>query len=150
MSRGHHRGANFLPTGAPGDLNTGAIKQTLDERLRMLQIDPSPKDDGGADAARIGGIRRFVDQYFYAAQRETGKKFNDAEIATHIDALFAKNATFRGWFSNTSGPMLGMKASDLPGDVKDNLKAAFKRQGIDSPTDAQLMNAYWNTKVARK
>jgi soluble lytic murein transglycosylase len=142
--------AGKAPTGAPGDLNTGAIKQTLDERLRMLQIDPSPKDDGGADAARIGGIRRFVDQYFYAAQRETGKKFNDAEIATHIDALFAKNATFRGWFSNTSGPMLGMKASDLPGDVKDNLKAAFKRQGIDSPTDAQILNAYWNMKVARK
>lgn len=142
--------AGKAPTGAPGDLNTGAIKQTLDERLRMLQIDPSPKDDGGADAARIGGIRRFVDQYFYAAQRETGKKFNDAEIATHIDALFAKNATFRGWFSNTSGPMLGMKASDLPGDVKDNLKAAFKRQGIDNPTDAQILNAYWNMKVARK
>ena len=45
---------------------------------------------------------------------------------------------------------IGMKASDLPGDVKDNLKAALKRQGIDSPTDAQLMNAYWNMKVARK
>lgn len=138
------------PSGAAGDLNTGAIKQTLDERLRMLQIDPSPKDDGGSDAARIGGIRRFVDQYFYAAQRESGKKFSDVEVAQHIDALFAKNATFRGWFSNTSGSMLGMKVGDLPGDVKDNLKAAFKRQGIDSPTDAQLMNAYWNTKVARK
>lgn len=142
--------AGKVPTGSASDLNGGAIKQTLDERLRMLQIDPSPKDDGGSDAARIGGIRRFVDQYFYAAQREAGKKFSDAEIATHIDALFAKNATFRGWFSNTSGSMLGMKVGDLPGDVKDNLKAAFKRQGIDSPTDAQLMNAYWNTKVARK
>ena len=138
------------PSGAAGDLNTGAIKQTLDERLRMLQIDPSPKDDGGSDAARIGGIRRFVDQYFYAAQRESGKKFSDAEVAQHIDTLFAKNAEFRGWFSSKSGPMLGMKAGDLPGDVKDNLKAAFKRQGIDSPTDAQLMNAYWNMKVARK
>lgn len=138
------------PAGAPSDLNSSAIKQTLDERLRMLQIDPSPKDDGGADAARIGGIRRFVDQYFYAAQREAGKKFSDAEIATHIDALFAKNATFRGWFSNKSGPMLSMQIGDLPGDVKDNLKAAFKRQGIDNPTDAQLMNAFWNTKVARK
>lgn len=137
-------------SGASGDLNTGAIKQTLDERLRMLQIDPSPKDDGGSDAARIGGIRRFVDQYFYAAQRESGKKFSDAEVAQHIDTLFAKNAEFRGWFSSKSGPMLGMKAGDLPGDVKDNLKAAFKRQGIDSPTDAQLMNAYWNMKVARK
>ena len=138
------------PAGAAGDLNGSAIKQTLDARLRMLNIDPSPKDDGGSDAARIGGIRQFVDQYFYAAQRESGKKFSDVEVAQHIDALFAKNATFRGWFSNTSGPMLGMKIGDVPGDVRDNLKAAFKRQGIDSPTDAQLMNAYWNTKVARK
>lgn len=134
----------------PGDLNTQAIKQSLDERLRMLQIDPTPKDDGGSDAARIGGIRRFVDQYFMAAQREAGKKFTDAEVAQHLDALFAKNATFRGWFSNSSGPMLGMKAGDIDSATKDNIKAAYKRQGIDNPTDAQILNAYWNMKVARK
>jgi soluble lytic murein transglycosylase len=134
----------------PGDLNSQAIKQTLDERLRMLQIDPTPKDDGGSDAARIGGMRRFVDQYFVAAQREAGKKFTDAEVAQHIDALFAKNETFRGWFSNSSGPMLGMKAGDIPSEAKDNIKAAYKRQGVDKPTDAQLLNAYWNLKVARK
>lgn len=134
----------------PGDLNTQAIKQSLDERLRMLQIDPTPKDDGGSDAARVGGIRRFVDQYFMAAQREAGKKFTDAEVAQHLDALFAKNATFRGWFSNSSGPMLGMKAGDIDGPTKDNIKAAYKRQGIDNPTDAQILNAYWNMKVARK
>ena len=134
----------------PGDLNTQAIKQTLDERLRMLQIDPTPKDDGGSDAARIGGMRRFVDQYFMAAQREAGKKFTDTEVAQHVDALFARNATFRGWFSNSSGPMLGMKVSDIEGTAKDSIKAAYKRQGIDNPTDAQIMNAYWNAKVARK
>lgn len=134
----------------PGDLNSQAIKQTLDERLRMLQIDPTPKDDGGSEAARVGAIRRFVDQYFYTAQREAGKKFSDAEVAQHLDALFAKNATFRGWFSNSSGPMLTMKVGDIKGDTKDAIKAAFKRQGIDSPTDAQILNAYWNMKVARK
>lgn len=134
----------------PGDLNTQAIKQTLDERLRMLQIDPSPKDDGGADAARIGGIRRFVDQYFMTAQREAGKKFTDTEVSLHIDSLLAKNATLRGFFSNSSGPMLGMKTGDLPSGAKDDIKAAFKRQGVDSPTDAQIMNAYWTMKVARK
>lgn len=134
----------------PGELNTQAIKQSLDERLRMLQIDPTPKDDGGSDAARVGGIRRFVDQYFMAAQREAGKKFSDAEVAQHLDTLFAKNTTFRGWFSNSSGPMLGMKVGDIDGATRDNLKAAFKRQGIDNPTDAQILNAYWNMKVARK
>ena len=134
----------------PGDLNTQAIKQSLDERLRMLKIDPSPKDDGGNDAARIGGIRRFVDQYFMAAQREAGKKFTDAEVSQHLDALFAKNATFRGWFSTSSGPMLTMKVGDIDGATRDGIKAAFKRQGIDEPTDAQILNAYWNMKVARK
>jgi soluble lytic murein transglycosylase len=134
----------------PGDLNTQAIKQSLDERLRMLQIDPTPKDDGGSDAARVGAIRRFVDQYFMAAQREAGKKFTDAEVAQHLDSLFAKNVTFRGLFSNSSGPMLGMKVGDIDSDTKDSIKAAFKRRGIDNPTDAQILNAYWNLMVTRK
>lgn len=134
----------------PGDLNSGAIKQTLDSRLRMLKIDPTQKDDGSADAARIGGIRQFVDQYFISAQREAGKKFTDAEVAQHIDALFSKNATFRGWFTDTSGPVLGMKIGDIDSAARDNIKAAFKRRGVDSPTDAQIMNAYWNMKYARK
>jgi len=142
---GNAPGAN-----GPGDLNSGAIKQTLDARMRVLGMDPTPKDDGGADAARIGAVRQFVDQYFVAAQREAGKKFTDAEVAQHIDALFAKNATFRGWIYDKSGPVLGMKIGDIDGAAKDNIKAAFKRRGVDSPTDAQIMNAYWNMKFARK
>lgn len=141
---------NVAGSSGPGDLNSQAIKQALDERLRMLNIDPSPKDDGGNDAARIGAIRRFVDQYFIAAQREAGKRFTDAEVYQHIDALFAKNATFRGLFSTSSGPMLTMKVGDIDGATRDGIKAAFKRQGIDEPTDAQILNAYWNMMVARK
>ena len=144
------RTGSVAGSNGPGDLNSQAIKQSLDERLRMLKIDPSPKDDGGNDAARIGGIRRFVDQYFMAAQREAGKKFTDAEVSQHLDALFAKNATFRNWFSTSSGPMLTMKVGDIDGATRDGIKSAFKRQGIDEPTDAQILNAYWNMKVARK
>ncbi len=144
------RTGNVAGANGPGDLNTQAIKQSLDERLRMLQIDPSPKDDGGNDAARVGAIRRFVDQYFMASQREAGKKFTDTEVSQHLDALFAKNATFRGWFSTSSGPMFSMKVGDIDGATKDGIKAAYKRQGIDNPTDAQILNAYWNMKVARK
>ena len=142
---GGAQGAN-----GPGDLNSAAIKQTLDARMRVLGMDPTPKDDGGADAARIGAVRQFVDQYFVAAQREAGKKFTDAEVGQHIDALFAKNATFRGWFSDSSGPVLGMKIGDINSSAKDSIKAAFKRRGVDSPTDAQILNAYWNMKFARK
>lgn len=133
-----------------GEINTSAIKQSLDERLRTLKIDPTPKDDGGDDAARLGGIRKFVNDYFYGAQREAGKKFNDAEVAQHLDALFAKNTTFKGFFSDSSGPMIGMKAGDLDSAIKNAIKASFKRQGIDNPTDAQIMNTYWMSKTAKK
>lgn len=133
----------------PGDLNNQAIKQTLDARLRMLGTNPTPKDDGGAEAARIGGMRQFFDTYFLAAQREAGKKFTDAEIAQHVDALFATNVTVKGWFSDSSRPLLGMKAGDIDGATKDRIKASFKRKGVDSPTEAQILNAYWNLKVKR-
>lgn len=134
----------------PGDLNSQGIKQVLDERLRVLGIDPTPKDDGGKDAARIGGIRKFVNDYFMTAQREAGKKFTDTEVAQHVDSLFAKNATFRGWFSNSSGPMLSMKAGDIPSAEKTAIEAAFKRQGVEKPTDAQVMDIYWKRQIARK
>lgn len=132
-----------------GDLNSAAIKQTLDERLRMLKIDPTPKD-GTADAAWLGGLRKFVNDYFLSAQREAGKKFTDAEVSQHIDRLYAKNGTFRGLFSNSSGPMLNMKAGDIPEAEKTAIRDAFRRQGVDNPTDAQMLDVYWKAKVVRK
>lgn len=133
----------------PGDLNSQAIKQGLDTRLRMMGADPTPKD-GGKDAERIGGMRQFVDRYFIAAQREAGKKFNDAEVEQHLDSLFMKNATVKGWFSSSSVPMLSMKPGDIDSATRDNIKAAYKRAGIDNPTDSQILTAFWNLKVSRK
>lgn len=134
----------------PGDLNSQGIKQVMDERLRVLGIDPTPKDDGGKDAARIGGIRKFVNDYFMTAQREAGKKFTDAEVAQHVDGLFARNATFRGFFSNSSGPILTMKVGDIPSQERTAIEAAYKRQGVEKPTDAQVMDIYWKRQISRK
>lgn len=144
------RAGNAPGGNGPGDLNSQGIKQSLDERLRVLGIDPTPKDDGGKDAQRVGGIRKFVNDYFLAAQREAGKKFTDAEVVQHVDQLFARNATFRGFFSNSSGSMLSMKAGDIPSSDKAAIEAAFKRQGVDNPTDAQILDIYWKRQVARK
>ena len=132
----------------PGDLNTGAVKTLLDTRLRELGVDPTPKDDGGADAQRIGAIRQFVDRSLLASQASAGKKFSDAEVQKHIDGLFTQTDVASGWFSDTSKPMLTMKVGDIPGKVKDRLKADFKAAGIDEPTDGQLLGAYWTAKSA--
>lgn len=143
------RTSNTPGSNGPGDLNSQGIKQALDDRLRMLKEDPTPKD-GSSDAARIGAVRKFVNDYFMAAQREAGKKFTDAEVAQHVDQLFAKNATFRGLFSSSTGPMLGMKAGDIPKDERTAIEAAFKRAGNGKPSDAQILDIYWKGQLARK
>jgi soluble lytic murein transglycosylase len=131
-----------------GDLNSAAIKQGLDSRLRMLNIDPTPNDTNGN--ARIGAMRQFVNRYFLTAQHEAGKKFTDAEVEQHLDTLFLKSATLRGWFSDTSVPMLTLTVDQLNGATKEGLQAAFRRAGIDAPTDAQMLDAYWSLRAFRK
>ena len=133
--------------GATGDLNTGAIKTALDQRLHMLKIDPTPKD-GTPEAARAGTIRKFVADYMAGAQREAGKKFNEVEIGQHLDALFAINVQFRNTFMGIGGPlqsmaMLGMKAKDIPDADREAIQSALKAQGIASPSEAQELETYW-------
>lgn len=132
-----------------GDLNSTAIKGGLDQRLRVLGVDPTPTDNGKKDAARVGAIRQYVDQYFYAAQREAGKKFSDAEVNAHLDALFAKNQTVKGIFSDSSQPLMTIKVGDIPRADRDNLRTAMRNAGVSDPTDAQLLGAYWNLKTMR-
>lgn len=143
-----------LLTGAagdkPGDLNTGAVKNALDTRLRSLGVDPTPKDNGGADAMRVGAVRQFVDRSLLAAQQAAGKKFTDAEVQKHIDGLFAQTDVVKGWFSDTSMPLLTMQASDIPKDVRDRLRADFAAAGIEKPTDGQLLGAYLTARSAQR
>jgi soluble lytic murein transglycosylase len=124
------------------NINSTTINNVLNDRLRMLNEDPTPKD-GSADAARIGVLRKFVRESVLNAQQATGKKMTDAEIERHIDGLFAKSVSLSGWLNSSNVRMLGMSASDVPGDIKDKLRADFKALGIDNPTDADLLGAYW-------
>lgn len=133
---------------APGNLDGAAVKQAVDEQLRALRIDPSPKDDGGEDAARVGAIRKHVTDEVLRAQALAGKKFTDDEVRKKVGALFAQQGTVSGWFgSESAAQMLTMKAGDIPGDVRDRLKADFAKAGVSSPTDAQLLGAYWTLKT---
>lgn len=136
--------------GGPADLNSEFIRQTLNTRLQTLKIDPTPSDFNTSEVARVGAIRQFVDQYFLAAQRSANRKFTDAEIIGHLDTLFMSNQEFKGMFSNSQKPMMSLKVGDLPSDVRQQLVDAFGRQGVTNPSDAQILNAYWNYKVVRR
>ncbi len=129
-----------------GDLNTQAIKDTLNDRLRGLKIDPSPKD-GSDDAARVGAVHRFVRNEIAEAQRLAGKKFSDVETSKFVDRLFATNVTFKTSIlgiptGTNSQALLAMKPGDIPGGVRDSLKATFAKRGNLNPTDADLLGAY--------
>lgn len=131
------RGAN--------DLDTGAVNTIVNNRLQQMGTDPTPKD-GGADAQRVGAIRKFVWDSVMGAQLAAGKKFGDAEISGHVDQLFTKSVTFQTTFLGfstgaSSQRLMGMKLGDIPSDIRTRLKADFKKQGIE-PTDADLLGAY--------
>lgn len=137
-----------------GELNDSAINRVANQRLASLGIDPTPKD-GSADAQRVGAIRRFIDSSLIDAQRQLGKKFNDAETQAHIDGLFAKNVTFRKTFLGfDTGPtgqsLLSMKVGDIPSAQADAIKKAFKAQGNANPTDADVLGAYFASKTASR
>lgn len=142
------RSGNAPGSNGPGELNSAAIKQNLDANLWQLKIDPTPKTD--SDNERVGAIRKFVNDYFVAAQRETGKKFTDAEVAQHINSLFLKNQTIKGLLFGYSGSMMGIKVDDLPSGTKDELKKALKAAGNSSPTDGQIMEQYWLSQVTKR
>lgn len=130
-----------------GDLNDSAVSRFMSNRLQGMGIDPTPKD-GSGDAQRVGAIRRFVDSSLLDAQRTAGKKFTDAEVQKHVDGLFAQNNTFRTSFlgiptGTSSQRLLSMKPGDVPSDARDRIKAAFKAQGNDSPSDADILGAYF-------
>lgn len=131
------------------DLNTAAINSTLNNRLSTLKIDPTPKD-ATSDAVRVGAIRKFVNDAVLSQQKVTGKQMTDRETEEFIDGLFAKSVQFRGYFSTSNERMLTIKAGDIPSDVKKALKSDFKQNGIDDPTDADLLGAYWRLEAARQ
>lgn len=141
-------------TNKADEVNTQALNFVLNNRLQTLGIDPTPKD-GSDDAQRVGAIRKFVTDSLLNQQRALGKQMTDAEVEKHIDGLYAKSATFRNTFlgigmGTTSDRMLNMKPSDIPSAVKDRLKQDFKANGIDNPSDADLLGAYWRMKSTPK
>jgi soluble lytic murein transglycosylase len=144
-----------IPAGQkPTDLDANGVNAILNNRLQQIGLDPTPKDSS-SEAQRVGAIRKFVWDGVLQAQQAAGKKFNDAEMSTQIDKMFATNVTFQKTFlgfatgSKESMRLLGMSVGDIPGDVKTALEKDFVANGISKPTDADLLGAYFQLR-ARK
>jgi hypothetical protein len=137
----------------PGELNTQAIGRVLEDRLALMGIDAKPKHDDKEGNARVGMVRKMVDDWVLNSQQTAGKKLNDAETAKAIDDLFRQSVTLRSTFMGMTGspatqPLMGLsKASDLPDDSRKAIESQFKARGI-TPTDADVVGAYIRGKLA--
>ena len=135
------------------DLNTQAVKLAMHSRLTALKIDPSPKEDGGSDARRVGAMQMFVAKELREAQRLAGKQFNEAETSKFVDGLFAFSTSFKTSFlgmgtGTKTQTMLSMKPGDVPSDMRAMLKKDFANRGIDA-TPEDILGAYFRMKRAQ-
>lgn len=132
------------------EINMPAMNQILRDRFDTLGIDPTPKG-GSEEAGRVGAIKKFVTDSMLEQQKISGKQMSDADVAAHIDGLFAKSVTFRNsWMGIETGKsserLLTMKAKDIPAGTREALQRDFAANGIPAPTDADLLGAYFRLK----
>ncbi len=134
---------------SPDILDTGAVNTHLNNLLNQLNIDPTPKDSDEEGKARLGTIRKFVNDSLLSSQAQIGKKFQDAEISKKINELFAKNIAFRKSFlgfntGSTNKQLLTTQVEDIDSETKNKIEAAFIKRGISNPTKGQILGAYFN------
>ena len=119
----------------------------------MLGINPSPQKKDGSDAmSRVGAVNKYVTDQTLLAQQQLGRKFTDAEQSAFVDKLFSKSAPFRNTVLGiTTGHdnqrLLSMGPNDIPSDARSKLQDAFKKRGINNPSDTDLLSAYWRTQT---
>lgn len=130
-----------------GDLNQAGIKNIVDTQLLSSGVDPTPDMKKAKEVARIGALRKFINDAVIAEQARLGKQMSEAELTKYISGLFAVSAPIDS-FWNKEGPMLRMQdASYIPESIRGRLKEAFKARGVPNPSDADLMGAYWRGRI---
>lgn len=140
------------------DLNSGYIKQVLDNRLRGIKIDPSPDDKASGEQQRVGAIRQYIDKEILAEQKAKGGKLTDAEIQSVIDARFAIDQKFRSVLISSSDPnagqfgesrkLLATTIKDIPADIRKTIEDGFKAKSI-TPSDQDILTVYLRMRTAQ-
>ena len=141
----------------PGALDLAMVNSVADGRLRSIGLDPKAKS--GAAVARVGAIRKTINDEVLLRQRAAGRKFDDAEITKVVDDLFLKTRAFkdRTWLEAFTGKagevrkatLFGATVGDIPKEQRTALEADFKDMGVDDPSDQQMLEAFYMGELRR-
>lgn len=140
-----------------GSLDSGTVGSVLASRLRMLDIDPTPKESNKQGMAVVNSMRAVIDQSILERQQQAGRKLTDIETRQHIDSMFStseqlKNTlnflpSFMGGGGTTKTSVLQMGYSDIPSDVRGRIETQLKAKGVAKPTDTQVLTVYKQSKL---
>jgi hypothetical protein len=152
------RGKAATSTNTPGALDLPMVNNVVDSRLQSIGLDPKAKS--GAALARVGAIRKTINDDVLLRQEAAGRKFDDAEITKTVDELFLRTRGFksRTWLEAFTlqdpqvrkATLFGATVSDIPKELAKSLEADFKAQGIDEPTDQQMLEAFFMGDIRRQ
>lgn len=135
----------------PGALDLSMVNNVVDGRLRSIGLDPKAKSL--AAGARVGAIRKTINDEVLLRQQAAGRKFDDAEITRVVDELFLRTRSFRdrSWLDAFRGEagevrkatLFGATVDDIPKELRDTQRADFRDKGIEDPTDQQMLEAFF-------
>ena len=135
---------------SPDNLDTQAVNSVTNNLLSQVNIDTTPKDSDEAGKARLGTIRKYINDSLLSQQAQTGKKFKEAEINKYITGLFAKDVSLKKtvfgfeYASPKNQALLLTQADEIPKETRNSIIEAFKKHGVDDPTDGQILGSYFN------
>lgn len=134
-------------TKEPDNLDTGTIGSVLSSRLRMLDIDPTPKDSDKAGMGVVNSARAVIDQSIAERQAQIGRKLSEPEIRQHIDGLFSTSETLRNTLhfitgGTTKTSVMAMSYRDIPSTDRAAIENKLRLKGVTKPTDVQVLTVY--------
>lgn len=133
---------NGTDSHSPLVLNRAAVNQIVNQNLQQLGM-PTVGKLKPEDAARVGFVRQLVDDALVKQQIYAGKQFTPEEVSASVSRMFQQQGEVHNWiFPNSSAPLLALRPGDIMPKDRDAIKAAFAAQGIENPTDQDILGAY--------
>lgn len=131
----------------PEGLSFEAINQVLTPRLRAMGLPQTGSTP--ADQQRAGAIRQHIADVVLQQQQALGRKLTDAELVKVIDDRFLATRAFKSptWWGLGESEVrkqnvVRTKVGDIPSDMRRQIEQDFKDQGIDKPSDQDILGAF--------
>lgn len=126
----------------------GSEDSMFSEAFNLMGVQPT----GSGDAAKRGAFKTRYYEQERAAVHAKGKALTDDEKWKIVNDLMLKvsreNSHLGGLFSTTQTqrvfevPDTELPTYTVPADARAQILGAFKAQGVDTPTEAQIRNVY--------